>query len=184
MSYNNILSVDCAVQRDLETCADRQRSGRLVRITRHGEKRSSPMTRFLPAALAGAILPAALMGAGSAAAQPDTIMEQNGVRYACTGIAESAQDPRWKRFSLKLVFATEPVGALLSGVRARIEAPGDGVVLAVRCPDSPWLMAGLAPGRYRVTASFEGRFVRSVSITVRPGRQSYVVIRFPADANR
>ncbi len=142
------------------------------------------MIRFIPAALAGAILPAAFMGVGPAAAQPDTIMEHNGVRYACTGIAESAQDPRWKRFSLKLVFATEPVGALLSGVRTRIEVPGDGVALAVQCPDSPWLMVGLAPGRYQVTASFAGRFVRSVSLTVRPGKQSYVVVRFPAAANQ
>lgn len=142
------------------------------------------MNRLMRAALAGAILPAAYLAGGPAAAQSDPIMEHNGVRYACTGIAESAEDPRWKRFPLKLVFATEPVGALLSGVRARIEAPGGGVVLEVLCPDSPWLMAGLAPGRYRVTASFEGRFVRSASITIRAGRQSYVVIRFPAEANR
>ena len=142
------------------------------------------MNRFKSAALAGAILPAAYLGAGPAAAQPDTIMERNGVRYACTGIAESAEDPRWTRFPLKLVFATEPAGALLSGVRARIEAPGAGVVLAVQCPDSPWLMVGLVPGRYRVTASFEGRFVRSVQITIRSGKQSYVVVRFPAGANR
>ncbi len=142
------------------------------------------MYRILGATLAGAILPAAYLAGGPAAAQSDPVMEQNGVRYACTGIAESADDPRWTRFPLKLVFATEPVGALLSGVRARIEAPGGGVVLAVHCPDSPWLMAGLAPGRYRVTARFEGRFVRSVSITIRPGKQSYVVIRFPAAANQ
>lgn len=142
------------------------------------------MNRLMRAALAGAILPAAYLAGGPAAAQSDPIMEHNGIRYACTGIAESAEDPRWKRFPLKLVFATEPVGALLSGVRARIEAPGGGVVLEVLCPDSPWLMAGLAPGRYRVTASFEGRFVRSASITIRAGRQSYVVIRFPAEANR
>ena len=142
------------------------------------------MNRLMRAALAGAILPAAYLAGGPAAAQSDPIMEHNGVRYACTGIAESADDPRWKQFPLKLVFATEPVGALLSGVRARIEGPGGGVVLEVLCPDSPWLMAGLAPGRYRVTASFEGRFVRSASITIRAGRQSYVVIRFPAEANQ
>ena len=142
------------------------------------------MNRLMRAALAGAILPAAYLAGGPAAAQSDPIMEHNGIRYACTGIAESADDPRWKQFPLKLVFATEPVGALLSGVRARIEAPGGGVVLEVLCPDSPWLMAGLAPGRYRVTASFEGRFVRSASITIRAGRQSYVVIRFPAEANQ
>lgn len=140
------------------------------------------MNRFMRAALAAAILPAAYLAGGPAAAQLDPIMEQNGVRYACTGIAESANDPRWTKFPLKLVFATEPVGALLSGVRARIEAAG-GVVLSVNCPDSPWLMAGLAPGRYRVTASVDGRFSRSVSIIIRPGKQSYVVIRFPAEAN-
>ncbi len=142
------------------------------------------MIRLLCAALAGMILPAAFLAGGPAAAQSDPIMEHNGVRYACTGIAESANDPRWTRFPLKLVFATEPVGALLSGVRTRIETPGGVVVLAVDCPDSPWLMVGLAPGRYRVTASFEGRFNRSVSITVRAGKQSYVVIRFPAAANQ
>ena len=141
------------------------------------------MNRAKQIVLAAAIVPLTYLTGGPAAAQSDPILEQNGVRYACTGIAESAQDPRWKSFPLKLVFATEPVGALLSGVRARIQAPGGGQVLAAHCPDSPWLMAGLAPGRYRVTASIEGRFVRSVSITIRAGKQSYVVIRFPAAAN-
>ncbi|MHA1536311.1 MAG: hypothetical protein ACTSUD_02040 [Alphaproteobacteria bacterium] len=142
------------------------------------------MNRAKQILLAAAIAPLSYLAGGPAGAQSDPILEQNGVRYACTGIAESAQDPRWKRFPLKLVFATEPAGALLSGVRARIEAPGGGLVLAAHCPDSPWLMAGLAPGRYRVTASIEGRFVRSVSITIRAGKQSYVVIRFPAAANQ
>lgn len=76
------------------------------------------MNRFVRVALAAAILPAAYLAGGPAAAQSDPIMEQNGIRYACTGIAESANDPRWARFPLKLVFATEPVGALLSNVQA------------------------------------------------------------------
>lgn len=141
------------------------------------------MNRIICVALAAAIQPAAYLAGGPAAAQSDPILEQNGIRYACTGIAESANDPRWAQFPLKLVFATEPVGALLSNVQARIVAPGGGVVLSAHCPDSPWLMAGLAPGRYQVTATVGGRFTRTVAITIRPGKQSYVVVRFPAEAN-
>ena len=114
----------------------------------------------------------------------DQVMEQGGVRYVCTGIGESKDDPRWRRFALKLVFATEPRGALLSNVRSRISDRAGRIVLDVHCQDEPWLIAGLAPGRYRISATANGGFNRTVRVVVRAGRQTYTVIRFPSAAGK
>ena len=143
------------------------------------------MTRALVrgGCVAVAVTLASLPAAVGVAAQ-DQIMEQGGVRYVCTGIGESKEDPRWRAFALKLVFATEPRGALLSNVRSRISDRAGRVVLDVHCPDEPWLIAGLAPGRYRISATANGGFNRTVNIVVRPGRQTYTVIRFPSAAGK
>lgn len=133
--------------------------------------------------VAVAVALASLPAAVGVAAQ-DRIMEQGGVRYVCTGIGESKDDPRWHTFALKLVFATEPRGALLSNVRSRISDCAGGVVLDVHCADEPWLIAGLAPGRYRISATANGGFKKTVNIVVRPGKQTYTVIRFPSAAGK
>ena len=114
----------------------------------------------------------------------DPVMQQKGISYACTGIGETKDDPRWRAFALKLAFAVQPDGALLSGVRARISDGSGRLVLDVYCEDSPWLMAQLPAGRYSVDAVALGKFRRQVRFAVAGGRQSYVVIRFPAAAGR
>jgi len=135
----------------------------------------------------GAALAAVLL-AGPLAPQnafaDDEVMQQNGISYACTGIGESKDDPRWPGFSLKLAYAAQPDGALLSRVTARIRDGAGRPVLDVHCEDEPWLVAQLPPGRYSVTAIALGKFTKQVRFTIRDGRQSYVVIRFPAEAGR
>jgi hypothetical protein len=141
------------------------------------------MKQISRAALAAFLLAAA--GAPLAPARAaDPVMEQNGIHYACTGIGQEKDDPRWTRFALKLAYAVQPDGALLSGVHARITDAGGRLVLDVHCEDEPWLMAQLPPGRYSVTAVALGKFTKQVRFAIRGGRQSYVVIRFPAEAGR
>lgn len=139
--------------------------------------------KSLPGVALAALMLSAPLAPQSALAA-DEVMEQNGISYACTGIGESKDDPRWSGFALKLAYAVQPDGALLSDVTARIRDAAGRVVLDVHCPDSPWLMAQLPPGRYSVTAVALGKYTEQARFAVHGGRQSYVVIRFPAEAGR
>jgi hypothetical protein len=134
------------------------------------------------AALAAMLLAGPL--APQTAVADDEVMQQNGISYACTGVGEAKDDPRWSTFALKLAYAVQPDGALLSGVTARIHDAGGRLVLDVHCEDSPWLMAQLPPGRYSVTAVALGKFTRQTRFVIGGGRQRYVVIRFPAEAGQ
>ena len=140
------------------------------------------LRRATSAALLLAVVGAPLAPRAVSAADP--VMVQNGIRYACTGIGEEKDDPRWSGFALKLAYAVQPDGALLSGVTGRIHDGAGRLVLNVHCEDSPWLMAQLPPGRYSVTAVALGKFTEQARFVIRGGRQSYVVIRFPAAAGR
>lgn len=140
--------------------------------------------QFRTAALTAFLFAAAAPLAPDAVRAADPVMVQNGIRYACTGIGEEKDDPRWLGFALKLAYAVQPDGALLSGVTARIHDGAGRPVLDVHCEDAPWLMAQLPPGRYTVTAIALGKFTQQARFTIRGGRQSYVVIRFPAEAGR
>jgi len=127
---------------------------------------------------------AGILGVSGGAAASDPIMQQNGIRYSCTGIGEAKDDPIWRTFALKLAFAVQPDGALLSGVRARISDASGRVVLEVFCEDAPWLMAQLPPGRYSVDALALGKYRKQGRFAIARGRQRYVVIRFPAEAGK
>jgi len=143
------------------------------------------MTKMLKLGTAlAAILVAAAPLAPRRAFAADPVMEQNGIPYACTGIGQEKDDPRWAGFALKLAYAVQPDGALLSDVAARIHDAAGRLVLDVHCPDAPWLMAQLPPGRYSVTAVALGKYTQQARFAVGGGRQSYVVIRFPAEAGR
>lgn len=112
----------------------------------------------------------------------DEIKVFNGIRYACTGIGVDRNDPAWAGFSLKIIYAVEPRGALLSDVRTTIESRRGHLVLQAYCPDAPWLVANLPAGRYRVTAVAVGRFTKRVGVRVGRKGQRTAVIRFPEAA--
>ena len=95
-----------------------------------------------------AILVASTVGWGTAAAM-DEVKTYNGIDYACTGVAESAQDARWKTFPLKLVFSGRG-GGYVSDIAIDIVKKGGEKVFETRCEFEPWLVAKLPPGQYTV----------------------------------
>lgn len=121
---------------------------------------------------------AATMGAPSAT---DEIATKDGIRFACTGVAEdSRQDPRWQAFAAKLVFTAQG-GRFLSDVLTRVEDRQGNEVFTARC-DGPWLVLDLPADSYRVVATAEDPqgeiHQRTADISVGAGGQSETVIRF------
>lgn len=115
--------------------------------------------------------------AGSARAQQDQVLDYRGIRYVCTGIAESRLDPRWAAYPLKLMFTTGG-RAYIINVRVTIRNAKGATVFTAFCP-TPWLLVTLAPGRYRVTAVAEQKYRQRIRVRVRAGRQTAMAIRFP-----
>lgn len=105
----------------------------------------------------------------------------NGVPFACTGVAETKQNPRWQHFPLRLVYAAGRRGALLSDVRAHIRDARGRTVLRVHCQSSPWLVARLSPGRYSVTATSSTGITRRAAFQVPASGQKRVIVRFPGN---
>ncbi|MEN8197399.1 MAG: hypothetical protein ABFS30_12945 [Pseudomonadota bacterium] len=132
--------------------------------------------------IGGTVLSWALASSVGPARAQDEIKMFNDIRYACTGTGIERNDPAWAGFSLKIIYAVEPRGALLSDVRTTIESRRGHLVLQAYCPDDPWLVADLPAGRYRVTAIAVGRFTKRVGVTVGRRGQRTAVIRFPEAA--
>src|SRR4030095_11854886 len=77
-----------------------------------------------------------------------------GISYACTGVGESKEDPKWKAYPLKLMF-TAGTRAYVSEVAITIQDAAGSTVLQATC-DAPWLVARLKPGAYSVAAQAAG----------------------------
>lgn len=131
--------------------------------------------------IAAALLSALVSGAALAQAA-DPIRTQAGIRYACTGVdADSREDPRWKQFAGKLVFAAGS-GDYLSQVTVRVvDAAGKTVVEVADC--GPWLLLDLPQGRYRIFAAVRDgqawQHDASGALSVGGAGRSETVIRFP-----
>lgn len=132
--------------------------------------------------LAAAALLSALVAGTALAQTADPIRTQAGIRYACTGVdADSREDPRWKQFAARLVFAAGS-GDYLSQVTVRVvDAGGKTVVEVADC--GPWLLLDLPQGRYRIFASApDGQARRhdgSGALNVGGSGRSEAIIRFP-----
>lgn len=107
----------------------------------------------------------------------DEVMEANGIRWACTGIAESREDPRWADFPLKLVFATAE-RRYLSDVQVVIADRDRARVFEARCEVEPWLLIDLPPGDYFATARALDQQQKTYRITVPAGGQQQYDFRF------
>lgn len=85
-------------------------------------------------------------------------------RGVCSGIGdESIEEAATIPHTLKLVYA-QADGHYLGAVATRITGPGDTVVVEAMC-DGPWLLVDLAPGTYKVAATFEGQ-TKTRTVTV------------------
>jgi hypothetical protein len=101
----------------------------------------------------------------------------NGISYACAGVGESKDDPKWKVYPLKLMF-TAGTRAYVSQVDVTLQDASGSEVLKVTC-DAPWLLAKVKPGAYSVTAKAEGAPPKTVKVTVPSSGQNELAIRFP-----
>jgi hypothetical protein len=118
-----------------------------------------------------------LLFASSSAFTSDEEKTYQGITYACTGVGESKEDPKWKTYPLKLMF-TAGTRAYVSEVKVKIQDGSGQTVLDVNC-DAPWLLARLKPGSYSVTAQADGGGAKSVKVTVPAAGQNELAIRFP-----
>lgn len=100
-----------------------------------------------------------------------------GISYACTGVGESKEDPKWNSYPLKLMF-TAGTRAYVSEVDVTIRDSAGSTVLQVNC-DAPWLLARLKPGTYSVNAKADGGSTKSASVSVPASGQNSLAIRFP-----
>lgn len=136
------------------------------------------MRRLVLAAISG--LGLALATAGAAAAEQmatDPILTQNGHEYACTGVGMHAQnDPRWRDFPLKLVFA-RPDGAYLTDFDVSVSGK-DGTKLIETYCQTPWFLAKLAPGAYKAKITSSGGQAKTVDLKVKESGQTQVVVTF------
>lgn len=109
-------------------------------------------------------------------AAADEIKTTDGVRYACTGIGESKEDPRWEKFPLKLMFTARGT-AYVSFVQVKIRDSNQKTVLSADC-DAPWLLVDLPAGTYGVEATALKRFTQKATVQVKAGSQTEKVLRF------
>lgn len=128
-----------------------------------------------------AAISVSISGAGMAGVS-DQVMTFDGVDYACTGIAESRDDPRWQRYPLKLVFAAAD-GNYIADVHVRVEDASGNVALEADC-DSPWLLARLPSGSYDVTATARSGHTEKARVQVTGGKQVEQTIRYPEAAGQ
>lgn len=134
-----------------------------------------PMLAF---ALATAtVLPVAAPADDMSAAPPnDTVqMSASGLRYACTGIAESKFDPQWEAFPLKLVVATVE-GGYLGDFTATIADGSGATVFDAHCL-APWMLVDLPAGNYTATLTARGTYEKTIDVEVGSG-QNEVTVHF------
>ena len=109
-------------------------------------------------------------------AEADTEQHYRGTAFVCTGVGESRRDPRWTTYPLKMEFAGAH-GKYVGDVRVRVHDAVGNLVLEAHCL-TPWVLADLPPGRYRVAATANGEFEREFGVAVETGVQTCKVIRY------
>src|SRR5579872_4620567 len=85
---------------------------------------------------------------GAALAEPvamDTPINISGVDSACTGIADSKDDPRWQTYPVRIEFSNGG-SQYLAG--AHVTLAKSGAVIAELDCQAPWVLFKLGPGSY------------------------------------
>ena len=107
----------------------------------------------------------------------DPILTQNGHQYACTGVGMHAQnDPRWRSFPLKLVFA-QPGGAYLTDFDVTLSGKNGIKIIETYC-EAPWFLAKVPPGAYKAKVTSVEGLQKSVDLNVKASGQTQVVVTF------
>lgn len=113
----------------------------------------------------------------------DEPSEVNGFEVACTGVGEEARnDPRWLSYPVRIEFANADAQYLSDAVLT-VAKPGGQQLFQVTC-DSPWVLANLAPGKYVLSATYEGITKTEKFTSPKAGQARYVVrfLEVPGDA--
>jgi hypothetical protein len=126
----------------------------------------------------------AFVVAGAAQAEPqplplDQVTTIGGVDFACTGIGQEKQDPKWAAFPAKVEFADLQAALIADEILAVSDSKG-AELASVKC-EGPWiLLRPSAPGIYHVKGWFpeSGAPPQSGVFSV-PGH-AHLVMRFPA----
>jgi hypothetical protein len=98
------------------------------------------------------------------------------------GLEEREQlSARRKSYSLWVTTAAARSGAMVAEARVSIVG-GSGKVVFDGAIDGPWLFIDLAPGRYKISATYEGQ-TQNATTTIHPGDHHQVMLYFetPAD---
>lgn len=116
----------------------------------------------------------------------DTPVPIGSVQAVCTGVGQGAEnDPRWTSFPIRLVFSNK--GAqYLSGAHVDISTGGGKPVGSLDC-DGPWVLLGVSPGTYRVSATLlsqPGGGTASATFTSPSSGQKRVELQFPLAQNQ
>ena len=102
----------------------------------------------------------------------------NGVQYACTGVGDAKDDPKWGNYAVKLMFTTAG-RAYVSYIQVKIQDSSGKEIFQADC-DSPWLVINLLPGSYKVSATAVKKYTKNVTLNVAgTGKQTELAIRFP-----
>lgn len=106
----------------------------------------------------------------------DTPTEVGGFELACTGVGDEARDdPRWPEFPVRIEFANRDA-QYLSDISVIVSDDKGNALFEVNC-ESPWLLAKLPPGKYRVAGMFEG-ITKTANFAAPASGQKRVVITF------
>lgn len=114
-----------------------------------------------------------LVAAGTVYAAETPVASKPQVAYASGGVGDDSLEHMQairKDFNLKLLFALK-VGSYISDVAVTVtDERGNKVLEAVS--EGPWFLAKLAPGRYQVTAAYDGEsFKRTTTISATGQRE-------------
>lgn len=107
----------------------------------------------------------------------DQELTYKDLKFACTGVAESKEDPRWGKYSTKLMFTTGG-RAYVSYIQLSIKDAQGTLVFETEC-DAPWIVVDLKPGKYSLTATAVKKYTKTATLTVGAGKQTELAIRFP-----
>jgi hypothetical protein len=130
-------------------------------------------------AAAAALLLLVPHSAAQAQSGGDPILEANGIHYACAGIGKvSRDDPRWKTFPVKLVFAAAN-GDFLGDPNVAVTDASGKQVFQAQC-NGPWVLIELPAGAYKVHATGQkGAYAKDFDLAVKSGAQTSKTIRLP-----